>query len=37
MNFIGVDAFWQNIVFGIFVLVAIAISMDRSVRGSIVK
>lgn len=37
MNFIGVDAYWQNIVFGIFVLAAVAISVDRSVRGLIVK
>lgn len=37
MNFIGVDAYWQNIVFGIFVLGAVAISVDRSVRGLVVK
>jgi len=37
MNFIGVDAYWQNIVFGIFILAAIAISVDRSTRGLIIK
>lgn len=37
MNFIGVDAYWQNIVFGLFVLAAVAISVDRSVRGLVVK
>lgn len=37
MNFIGVDAYWQNIVFGIFVLAAVAISVDRSTRGLVVK
>ena len=37
MNFIGVDAFWQQVVFGIFILVAIAISVDRSTRGLIIK
>ncbi len=37
MNFIGVDAYWQNIVFGIFVLAAVAISIDRSARGLIIK
>lgn len=37
MNFIGVDAYWQNIVFGVFVLAAVAVSVDRSVRGMIVK
>lgn len=37
MNFIGVDAYWQNIVFGIFMLAAVAISVDRSTRGLIIK
>ena len=37
MNFIGVDAYWQNIVFGFFVLAAVAISVDRSTRGLVVK
>ena len=37
MNFIGVDAYWQNVVFGVFVLAAIAVSMDRSTRGLVVK
>lgn len=37
MNFIGIDAYWQNIVFGIFILAAVAISVDRSARGLIIK
>jgi ribose transport system permease protein len=37
MNFIGVDAYWQQIVFGIFILAAIVISVDRSARGLIIK
>jgi ribose transport system permease protein len=37
MNFIGVDAYWQNIVFGIFILAAVAISVDRSARGLTIK
>lgn len=37
MNFIGVDAYWQNIVFGLFVLAAVAISIDRSTKGLVVK
>ena len=37
MNFIGVDAYWQQIVFGIFILAAIAVSVDRSTRGLIIK
>jgi ribose transport system permease protein len=37
MNFIGVDAYWQNIVFGLFILAAVAISVDRSARGLVIK
>lgn len=37
MNFIGVDAYWQNVVFGVFVLAAIAMTVDRRTRGLIVK
>lgn len=37
MNFVGVSAYWQNIVFGIFILGAIAVSINRSERGFIVK
>ena len=37
MNFIGVDAYWQNVVFGIFVLAAIALTVDRRTRGLIIK
>jgi ribose/xylose/arabinose/galactoside ABC-type transport system permease subunit len=36
MNFTGVDAYWQNIVFGLFILAAVAISVDRSARGLVV-
>ncbi len=37
MNFIGVDAYWQSIVFGSFVLIAIALTVDRRTKGQIVK
>ena len=37
MSFIGVDAYWQNVVFGIFVLAAIALTVDRRTRGQIIK
>jgi ribose/xylose/arabinose/galactoside ABC-type transport system permease subunit len=37
MNFIGVDAYWQNVVFGAFVLLAIALTVDRHTRGQIIK
>jgi len=37
MNFVGIDAYLQNIVFGIFILAAVAISIDRSTRGLVVK
>lgn len=37
MNFIGVSAYWQNVVFGVFVLAAIALSVDRSTRGLVIK
>ncbi len=37
MNFIGVSPYWQNVVFGVFILAAIAISVDRSVRGLTIK
>jgi ribose/xylose/arabinose/galactoside ABC-type transport system permease subunit len=37
LNFVGVGAYWQNIVFGIFILAAVAISVDRSTRGLIIK
>lgn len=37
MNFIGVSAYWQNVVFGVFVLGAIAITIDRRNKGIIVK
>ncbi len=37
MSFIGVDAYWQNIVFGAFVLFAIALTVDRSSKNLILK
>lgn len=37
MSFIGVSAYYQNIVFGIFVLAAIALTVDRSTSGQVVK
>ena len=37
MSFVGVDGFWQTIVFGIFILVSVAISVDRSNKGIIIK
>lgn len=37
MNIVGVDVFWQKIVFGAIILIAIAINTDRSSRSFIVK
>lgn len=37
MTFVGVDAYWQNVVFGAFVLGAIALTVDRKTRGLVVK
>ena len=37
MNFVGIDAYWQQVVFGIFILAAVAVSIDRSTRGLVVK
>lgn len=39
LTFIGVDAYWQDVVFGLFVLVMIILSIDRSKsnRGIAVK
>lgn len=37
LNFIGVSPYWQNVVFGVFILGAIAVSVDRSVRGMDIK
>lgn len=37
MNMVGVDMLWQNIVFGAAVLVAVAITSDRSNKNLIVK
>ena len=39
LTFIGVDAYWQDVVFGLFVLVMIVLSIDRSksTRGIAVK
>ena len=37
MNIVGVDVFWQRIVYGLIVLIAIAINTDRSSRSFAVK
>jgi ribose/xylose/arabinose/galactoside ABC-type transport system permease subunit len=37
MIFAGVDVFWQDIVFGIVVIAAVAVSVDRSIKNLIVK
>lgn len=37
MNVVGVDVFWQKIVYGAVVLIAIAINTDRSSRSFAVK
>lgn len=37
MNVVGVDVFWQNIVFGLVVLGAVALTVDRRGRNLIVK
>lgn len=37
MNIVGVDVFWQNIVFGLVILGAIAITTDRSGRNLVIK
>ena len=39
LTFIGVDAYWQDVVFGLFVLFMIILSIDRSKanRGIAVK
>lgn len=37
MIFAGVDVFWQDIVFGIVVIAAVSVSVDRTTRNLIVK
>ncbi len=37
MNIVGVDVFWQNIVFGLVILGAVALTIDRNQRNIIVK
>lgn len=37
MTYVGIDAYWQNVVFGAFVLGAIALTVDRKTRGLAVK
>ena len=37
MNIAGINVYWQDVVYGIVVLVAIAINTDRSSRSFIVK
>ncbi len=37
MNIVGVDVFWQNIVFGLVILGAVALTINRNERNIIVK
>ena len=37
MNIVGVNAYWQKIVYGLIILVAVAISIDRTSRSRVVK
>lgn len=37
MTYVGIDAYWQNVVFGAFVLGAIALTVDRKTRGLAIK
>jgi len=37
MNMIGVNVYWQKIVYGAIILIAIAIAVDRSSRNYVVK
>ncbi len=37
MNIIGVNAFWQQIVFGIVVILAVTLTVDRTRRNLVVK
>lgn len=37
MNVVGVNAYWQKVVYGAIILVAVAISIDRTSRSRIVK
>lgn len=37
MNMVGVNVYWQKVVYGIIVLLAVSISIDRTSRSRIVK
>lgn len=37
MNMVGVNVYWQKVVYGLIILVAVAISVDRTSRSKIVK
>jgi len=37
MNMVGVNVYWQKVVYGVIVLLAVAISIDRTSRNRIVK
>ncbi|MDD2957822.1 MAG: ABC transporter permease [Lachnospiraceae bacterium] len=37
MNMVGVNVYWQKVVYGIIILLAVAISVDRTSRSRIVK
>lgn len=37
MNMVGVNVYWQKVVYGVIILLAVAISADRSSRSTVVK
>lgn len=37
MNMVGVNVYWQKVVYGLIILIAVAISVDRTSRSRIVK
>ncbi len=37
MNMVGVNVYWQKVVYGIIILLAVAISVDRTSRSRVVK
>jgi ribose/xylose/arabinose/galactoside ABC-type transport system permease subunit len=37
MSIIGVDAFWQQIIFGFLIILAVLLTTDRSGRDTVIK
>ena len=37
MNMVGVNVYWQKVVYGMIILLAVVISVDRTSRSRIVK